>query len=70
MNNDIVNIIAIIIATLLLVLLIQICWNSSVSKIFNVKDITIFQAFVLLILSKLLFGGICVCDTSLLEKNK
>ena len=39
--------------------IIQLLWNATISEIFDVTTITYWQAFMLLILCKILFGSHC-----------
>ncbi len=36
---------------------VQLLWNATISEIFNVQTITYWQAFMLIILCKILFGS-------------
>ena len=37
--------------------IVQLLWNATIIEIFNVKEITYWQAFMIIILCKILFGS-------------
>lgn len=56
--------VAIILAVIFFVIfgfIVKICWNFTISRIFNTQEINLAQALVLLILINILFSGARSC---------
>ena len=47
-----------VLTLLLVTLIIQYCWNNTISPIFNTNQITYFESFLLYIMCNFLFGGL------------
>ena len=55
------NLILGVVSLVLLSLIFQYCWNYGVSPVFNINQVTLSQAFLLLFISKLVLAGNCMC---------
>ena len=65
MNNQfgLSSLIVLILLMLLGVLITQMLWNSVMTQVFSLKEITFWDTFGLLILANIFFGGHCNAST-------
>lgn len=57
----------VVIVLLILTLLVQVCWNNSLAKVFNWQELGFWQALALFILFLILLSGsraVCYCPGS------
>jgi hypothetical protein len=58
-----------IIAIYIVLIVAQYCWNETVSPIFDVSKITLWQTLLLLVLSNLLFKSSTQCENACVYVN-
>lgn len=58
LTNVLSTIGAVVLATLLLAFLLRYLWNTTMPNVFDLKEIDYWQAFKLLLIGVILFGGL------------